>query len=142
MSKTFTALSLKQPWAALLVHGLKTIEIRRWHTKRRGLVFIHASRTTDDRPEAWKRITDEIRPTADLRGGIIGSANLMDCRIYRTLQRFMEDRAKHLNEPEWFEKPPLYGFRFVKPRVLPFHPCSGWFRMFEVELPEATHATG
>src|SRR5262245_61764820 len=30
------ALSVKQPWASLLVHGLKTIEVRRWPTARRG----------------------------------------------------------------------------------------------------------
>src|SRR5207245_2747235 len=28
------ALSLKQPWATLLVHGLKSIEVRRWSTPR------------------------------------------------------------------------------------------------------------
>ena len=32
---THYALSLKQPWAALLVHGLKSIEVRRWAAARR-----------------------------------------------------------------------------------------------------------
>ena len=34
------ALSIKQPWAALVVQGLKTIEIRRWPTARRGQILI------------------------------------------------------------------------------------------------------
>ena len=41
------ALSLKQPWAALLVYGRKTVEVRRWATKRRGPVLIHAARVPD-----------------------------------------------------------------------------------------------
>jgi hypothetical protein len=141
MSPKLTALSLKQPWAALLAHGRKTIEIRKWSTQRRGPILIHASRTVDDRAEAWQHVSDDIKPTAELLGGIIGVANLMDCRMYRTLRGFAEDQAKHLNEPEWFENPPLYGFRFAKPRVLPFFTCPGWFRMFEVELPEGALST-
>src|SRR5205823_6217499 len=30
------ALSLKQPWATLLAHAVKTIEVRKWPTARRG----------------------------------------------------------------------------------------------------------
>jgi len=46
-------LSLKQPWAALLANGHKTIEVRRWPTARRGRILIHAARVPDERPEAW-----------------------------------------------------------------------------------------
>src|SRR6516164_1264126 len=57
MSLTPThALSLKQPWATLLVHGRKTIEVRRWATRRRGLLLIHAARLPDPRREAWKHV--------------------------------------------------------------------------------------
>ena len=66
------ALSLKQPWAALLVHGLKTIEVRRWPTARRGCVLIHAARVPDKRPEAWAHVPAEWLETAQLLGGIIG----------------------------------------------------------------------
>ena len=37
------ALSLLQPWASLVVIGLKTIETRSWTTKYRGDLLIHAS---------------------------------------------------------------------------------------------------
>ena len=36
MAEIDYALSVKQPWATLLVHGLKTIEVRAWPTARRG----------------------------------------------------------------------------------------------------------
>ena len=45
------AISIKQPWAALLVVGLKTVEVRTWPTRRRGPVFIHAGKLADERPE-------------------------------------------------------------------------------------------
>src|SRR5437016_1110202 len=54
------ALSIKQPWAALLVHGHKTIEVRRWPTARRGTILIHAARVPDERPEAWRRVPAEL----------------------------------------------------------------------------------
>ena len=37
------ALSLKQPWASLLAHGKKTIELRSWSTTHRGMLAICAS---------------------------------------------------------------------------------------------------
>lgn len=37
-------LSLMQPWATLLVHGLKHYETRSWSTSHRGPLLIHASR--------------------------------------------------------------------------------------------------
>lgn len=45
------ALSLKQPWAELVVSGKKIIEIRKWNTKFRGEFLIHASRNTDAKAE-------------------------------------------------------------------------------------------
>ena len=38
------ALSLTQPWASLVVHGLKQFETRSWRTDYRGLIAIHASK--------------------------------------------------------------------------------------------------
>lgn len=37
------ALSIKQPWASLIAHGIKNIENRTWKTKFRGRIYIHAS---------------------------------------------------------------------------------------------------
>jgi len=37
------AISLLQPWATLVVMGIKTIETRSWGTKHRGAILIHAS---------------------------------------------------------------------------------------------------
>lgn len=37
------ALSIKQPWASLIAHGIKDIENRTWRTNFRGRIYIHAS---------------------------------------------------------------------------------------------------
>jgi ASCH domain len=131
------ALSLKQPWAALLVSGQKTIEIRKWATAIRGRVQIHAARISDNRPDGWKLVTDELQPLAQLTGGIIGSAELFGCLLYRTPAGFVSDAAKHFNPPDWFEPPKMYGFQFRGAAPVPFFGCKGNVRFFRVDVPEA-----
>jgi hypothetical protein len=129
------ALSIKQPWATLLVHGLKTIEVRRWPTARRGRILVHAAGVPDTRPEAWKHVPPHLREEAHLLGGIIGRCELFDCVAYRSRDGFVADCPLHLNEPDWFEATGLYGFKFRQARATPFHRCAGWMRFFAVELP-------
>src|SRR5438876_1298435 len=108
MAKLY-ALSIKQPWATLVVHGLKTVEIRRWPTARRGRILIHAARVPDDRPVAWRLVPDDLQTLTQLQGGILGSVELTACIKYRDLDAFTADQSLHCNEPAWFEKPVLYG---------------------------------
>jgi hypothetical protein len=129
---THYALSVKQPWAALLVHGRKTIEVRRWPTTRRGRILIHAARVPDERPQAWAHVPPELLETAQLLGGIIGAGEITDCRMYRTPEAFQADQHCHLNDPSWFQPPLLYGFTFDQLMVLPFRRYSGWMRFFPV----------
>jgi ASCH domain len=41
------ALSVRQPWAALLLDGRKPVENRTWSTRHRGPLVIHAGHTPD-----------------------------------------------------------------------------------------------
>jgi hypothetical protein len=127
------ALSLKQPWAALVAHGLKVIEVRRWPTTRRGRILIHAARVSDQRPEAWVQVPEELLEAARLKGGIVGAAQLTSCIGYRSQEAFLKDQSKHLNRAEWFEGPIMYGFTFSHAEVLPFKKYPGWMRFFPVE---------
>jgi ASCH domain len=131
------ALSLKQPWATLLVYGCKTIEVRRWPTARRGPILIHAARVPDQRHEAWLLLPPELREAAQLLGGIVGSGELTGCIPYRSRELFATDRSRHLNDPSWFQGPVLYGFSFARLKPLPFRAYPGWMRFFPVdnELP-------
>jgi hypothetical protein len=128
------ALSIRQPWATLLVCGLKSIEVRAWPTDRRGTVLIHASRTPDDRRLGWDLIPADFQNIANLRGGIIGSSELTGCIAYRSVESFSADRNRHLNDPSWFRGPVLYGFAFTDPKPVPFRRYPGWMRFFSVHL--------
>lgn len=40
-------LSIRQPWADMIVRGVKTIEIRTWKVQHRGMIVLHAPRRID-----------------------------------------------------------------------------------------------
>ena len=128
------AISVKQPWAALIVAGLKTIEVRKWPTRRRGLVLIHASKVDDERPQGWLRIaTPQLKAAAELRGGIVGIATIAACRGYANARAFAADAHLHLNEPDWFVPPRMNGFLFRDIRPVNFYPYPGQTMFFKVE---------
>lgn len=129
---TTYALSLKQPWATLLAYGLKTIEIRRWPTRRRGRVLIHAARVPDPQELAWKHVPEQLRGAARQVGGIVGAGDLTECLAYHAAEAFTADKELHLNDPSWFRPPVLYGFTFVNLTPLPFREYPGWMRFFTV----------
>lgn len=137
MPERVYALSLKQPWATLVVHGLKSIEIRRWATARRGRILIHAARIPDTRAETTALVPEGLRRISELLGGFIGSAEIVACREYRSADDFTADRALHLNDPLWYLPPVMYGFEFANPKAMPFRPYSGWMRFFPVDGVEA-----
>lgn len=143
MAEPLLALSVKQPWAALLVAGLKSIEVRTWATRVRGPVLIHASTRADPRPEGWALIaTPELRARASRRGGILGTATLADCVKYDTAEGFAAANSAHRNAPEWFRPTGLYGFVFQSPRVLEYHACPGRTMFFAVNGIAAEQLSG
>lgn len=74
------ALSIRQPWAWLILHGYKDIENRTWQTSYRGVLAIHASKTVDRQTVADIGDIGEITlPTVLPTGGIVGLATLTDC---------------------------------------------------------------
>lgn len=76
------ALTVKQPWAWLIVNGHKTIEYRSWRTTYRGPLAIIASRaTTRDTVLAANEFADDIGvvlPDTVDGGGIVGVVTLSD----------------------------------------------------------------
>lgn len=68
-------ISIKQPWASLIINGYKKYEFRTWKTKYRGRLLIHASKVVDKKAlERFKYLNLEY-PT----GVIIGEVELVDC---------------------------------------------------------------
>lgn len=79
------ALSVRQPWASLIVLGVKRIETRSWHTNYRGRVAIHASLCHS--PECHDLCQREPFRSLLLgspwdrppRGVVLGIVELLDC---------------------------------------------------------------
>lgn len=75
--KALPALTIKQPWAQLIMLGIKDIENRTWATEYRGPIFIHAGQKWDSDPwpvESGLTIDEDLVP----RGMILGTVDLVD----------------------------------------------------------------
>ena len=136
------ALSIKQPWAWLIVNGYKNVENRTWATEFRGRVYVHAGVKLDYGAlegdpayrilDSW--ITSRLHPadrsqfTMDFRstwlGAIVGEVDIVDC-VTRSAS-------------PWFEG--TYGFLLRNPvAYAPPIPYRGRLGFFDVTLQEAHH---
>lgn len=126
------ALSIRQPWAFLIVNGYKDVENRDWKREVRGEILIHASRLCD--PSGYEFLRRELPelyalvPPPDRidRGGIVGKATITDCVTW--------------HPSIWFRG--KYGFLFDtdKSTPLPFKPCNGQLGFFAAAYGEVPHA--
>lgn len=84
------ALSIRQPWAELILGGRKTIETRTWRTSRRGWIAIHAGWIVDEDICALYGFD----PAALARGGLIGMVEVLDVFDF-TAETWRELRDQH-----------------------------------------------
>lgn len=116
------ALSIRQPWAWLILNGGKDVENRSRNTKLRGRFLIHASQgmtRAEYNAASWiagpQGIT--LPPFDELeRGGIVGSVELVDCVDSSTSPWYMGEKAYILRDP----------------RPIPFLPYKGQLGFFEI----------
>lgn len=116
-------LSLIQPWAQLVVMGVKTIETRSWQTNYRGIVLIHASASMKKLAKelcCTPPFTDFIDNYNDLtRGAIIGQVCIgdnirtEDIRVNIYKQRSKEEAERELAFGDY--NPNRYGWMLHKP---------------------------
>jgi len=69
------ALSIQQPWADMIVRGVKTLELRDWEMKHRGPIALHTSRKVDF-PTAY--LYGYWRPWTLPLGRLVAVAEVMD----------------------------------------------------------------
>jgi hypothetical protein len=120
------ALSLKQPWAELVLQGKKKIEIRRWNTNFRGEFLIHASKISDK--NAMKRFGFKISELP--LGYIVGKAKLIDVKQYLNNTEFQKDKNLHLATKEFGN----YGFILKDvERIKPIK-CNGNLNFWDFNL--------
>lgn len=113
------ALSLTQPWAELVVRGLKEYETRSWSTTHRGPLAIHASKGF---PRWAQRLLDEGEPIGDAlnmppgelpRGAIVGTVVLIGCYSTTGLQAARSITPQEINFGDW--GPGRYAWHFENP---------------------------
>jgi ASCH domain-containing protein len=103
-------ISVRQPWAGLIVHGIKDVENRTWPTRYRKPFLIHAALRTDavTADEIERRFAARVPLDLPL-GAIVGVATIVDCV------------RKHPSK--WFQGP--HGFALTDARPLPFLKYKG-----------------
>ena len=98
-------ISIRQPWASLIINGYKQYEFRSWRTSFRGPVLIHASGTIEK--EKLKRFEslNLDYPT----GKIIGQVTITDCI---KMEKVFEDSLIEKNELVYGASPNRTGYAF------------------------------
>ena len=124
-------LSLKQPFADLVIDGKKTIELRGWNTKFRGTLLIQASMKPDVSACERRKIDAKILVV----GAIIGKVELYDVKEYKNNKEFVRDKEEHLALNDISDYNYKYGFllknavRFDKPM-----PLKGKLGIFDTDM--------
>lgn len=133
---TRRAITIRPPWAAAIILGLKPVENRTWPTRFRGRLYIHVGKQEDPDGMQWMAtyLKEHAPGFADhplwhARGGIIGYVEVTDCD------------AENTSEP--FEIAGCYHWRLKNPVAVPFEKCLGAQQIWRigdkkkvVELPE------
>ena len=128
------ALSLSQPMAWAIFHG-KDVENRRWSTKVRGRVYIHASKGFDKGHYNFlgvavvARLLDKRLPDPGefVHGAIIGEVDIVACLYY------LPDELAILHSP--WAVPGQY--QFVLANAVSYKtpiPCKGMLKFFEPRI--------
>lgn len=91
------ALSISQPWTELILAGEKLIENRKWATKVRGRVLVHAPLSFDSDAVAFICKTLRAHERDDLRmhlvegpiprGALLGTVEILDCLPVEEMRR-------------------------------------------------------
>lgn len=121
LSGDIRVLSIKQPWAWLIVNGYKDIENRSWATKYRGPILIHAGKDTSE----YISTRQQVRGFTDINlparhelpaGGIVGMGTITDCVESHTSR--------------WFNG--AFGFVISSARPLPFVQMKGQLGLYRL----------
>lgn len=146
--RTMKALSLRQPWAAAVLHLGKVVENRRWNTRFRGEFLIHAAKamTRAELEDAFEFCEDVLGVARTFEigeafkdlplGAIVGRARLVDVVPPRP-EYMPEGLEQHYPEAlraggwRWHMRE-QYGFVLADVRATPLVACRGALGFFEV----------
>ena len=98
-------LTIKEPWASLIINRYKEYEFRSWKTKYRGKILIHAGMSLEK--DAAKRFSEYNLEY--YKGAIIGEATITDCILVdtklneelRKINPLVYARSNHVETYAW-----------------------------------------
>jgi hypothetical protein len=114
MKHSLRALSIRQPWADLILWGVKDVENRTWGTSFRGTLLIHAGTKVEWEAVARLRrrlgivLPAEYRPAT---GAVLGTVELVDCVTSHASPFFSGPFGFTLRAPVRFPEAVLYPGR-------------------------------
>ncbi len=120
------ALSIRQPWAELILQGRKTIELRTWRTNYRGRLALHAGQAI--RKEACAAYG--VDPARVVRGALVGTVELVEI-VALDASAWEALRDQHLSLRDF--SGPMFGWCLKDPQRLPRPiPMPGRMGLFNV----------
>lgn len=99
------ALTIKEPWASLIIDGYKKYEFRSWKTKYRGKILVHAGLSVEkDMLKRFKDYKIDVKP-----GYILGEVTITDCILVdekfnkelREIDPIVYGRSNHVENYAW-----------------------------------------
>eukprot|EP00658_Telonema_sp_P-2_P028761 TRINITY_DN21989_c0_g2_i3.p1 TRINITY_DN21989_c0_g2~~TRINITY_DN21989_c0_g2_i3.p1 ORF type:complete len:421 (-),score=95.38 TRINITY_DN21989_c0_g2_i3:171-1433(-) len=105
-AQTSACLSMHQPWASLLVAGIKTVEGRSWPTTHRGLMWIASTAQPTDRETVaalraqYSHVPSAKFPKEYPHGHLLGVVNIVDCITQAEYQVQCPDDMREENGSE------------------------------------------
>lgn len=125
MSDAELALSIRQPWAELILRNRKTIELRTWSTEYRGHLWVHAGKAADLALDSRFGVSDPPR------GAFVGRITLEEISPIDA-SRWEGWRSEHLDPGSY--QPGLFAWHLSSPeRLIHPVPAPGRLNLFKVD---------
>jgi hypothetical protein len=120
------AISIRQPFASMLLNRSKIIETRKRNTHIRERIYIHSSKQYDKR--AMKYFA--LNPNNFQHGYILGTIEIINSFRFENKQQFDSLRPLHRSPYNYY--PGVHGWVMKNPiKILPFKykGYQGWFNV-------------
>ncbi|HET6426710.1 MAG TPA: ASCH domain-containing protein [Planctomycetaceae bacterium] len=125
------ALGVQQPWAELILRGIKTIEVRSQPTQVRGTIYLYTSkRPSSLEAAAIAAEAHALNVTALPAGLLVGTIDILDSRpcTPQDVAASCVPADLLVNRHAWIIGRP---HRFAKPQPVRFLPYGVWFYPFQ-----------
>jgi hypothetical protein len=129
-NKELIALGVRQPWAELILRGIKTIEVRTLPTSIRGSIYLYTSKVIATTPAARSAAAEHgLDVDALPRGLLVGTVDIVGCEPCRPI-----DAQRACLTPDIVEG--KLGWRLAnaqrleRPFKVRFLPYGVWFYPF------------